>query len=175
MRVAAGDEFAAVQDHEPIDSGEQSVHDVLDPDDRDTARAYVLDKGNQSCAFVFGETAGDLIEQHYAGTCCESARQFQAFSIEQSKPARPPVRLFCQAAPFEEFGAAIVDRGFSLAGTAALLLDKGNQRCAFVLGEAAGDLVEQQHAWTRCEGAGQFQTLSIEQSQPARTPVRFFC
>jgi len=34
VRVAAGDEFAAVQDHEPINSGEQSVHDVLDPDDR---------------------------------------------------------------------------------------------------------------------------------------------
>src|SRR6185503_6854216 len=40
VRVAAGDEFAAVQDHEPINSGEQSVHDVLDPDDRNTARAY---------------------------------------------------------------------------------------------------------------------------------------
>ena len=117
MRVAAGDEFAAVQDHEPINSGEQSVHDVLDPDDRNTARAYILDKCNQRCAFVLGEAASDLIKQQHAWTRCEGPGQFQTLSIEQGQSARTSVRLFCQAAALEQLATAIVDRGFALAGT----------------------------------------------------------
>src|SRR4029079_6251367 len=94
IRVAIGNQFAAVQDREPIDGGEQSVHEMSDPDDRTTARAHVLDEGNQRCACMLGEAAGDLIEQQHPWTRCERAGQFQTLSIEQGQSACMSVRLF---------------------------------------------------------------------------------
>src|SRR4029078_7592539 len=81
IRVTIGNQFAAVQDREPIEGAEQSVHDMLDPDDRNTARAHVLDEGNQRCAFMLGEAAGDLIEQQHTWTRVKREGQVHTISI----------------------------------------------------------------------------------------------
>ena len=49
-------------------------------------------------------------------------------------------------------------------------LDGGDQLVDLALGEAAGDLVEQQHPRLRGQGPGQLQALALEQGE-ARRPV----
>src|SRR5262249_53417794 len=66
LRLAVGDESAIVQHEQPIDAGQQSVHDVLDPDNRHAALLDVANERDQRLAFVLGEAAGDLVEQPYA-------------------------------------------------------------------------------------------------------------
>ena len=56
---------------------------MLDPDDRDAARAHVLDQRDQLAAFVLGQAAGDLVEQ----------QQRAAWS-----PARAPAPAACDRA-----------------------------------------------------------------------------
>ena len=51
------------------------------------------------------------------------------------------------------------------------VLDQRDQRAAFVLGQAAGDLVEQQHARAGGERAGQLQPLAVEQREAAGAAV----
>ena len=90
--------LAAVQDDQPVDGGEQRVHDMLDPDDRDTAGAHVLDQRDQRCAFVLGEAAGDFVEQQHAWLGRQGAREFETLAIEQRQSAGTLVGLVGQAA-----------------------------------------------------------------------------
>src|SRR5690242_6325853 len=52
------------------------------------------------------------------------------------------------------------------------LADERDQRRAFMLGEAASDLVEQQHLWAGRERAGELQALAVEQGERAGEAVR---
>ena len=54
---------AEVEHHQPVDHGQQRVHDVLDPHDGGAAGADALDGGDQLVAFALGQPAGDLVEQ----------------------------------------------------------------------------------------------------------------
>src|SRR3954469_16058704 len=50
-------------------------------------------------------------------------------------------------------------------------LDEVDQRQAFVLGEATGDLVEQQQLWTRRQRACEFEPLAVEEGEGAGAGV----
>ena len=39
LRLALGDHAAEIDDHQPVDDGEQRMDDMLDPDDRDAGLA----------------------------------------------------------------------------------------------------------------------------------------
>ena len=54
---------------------------------------------------------------------------------------------------------------------AANIPDQIDQRHAFVLGQAAGDLVEEQHARLRGERARQLEPLAVEQRERAGEAV----
>ena len=55
---------------------------------------------------------------------------------------------------------------------AAHVADQRDEAFAFVLGEPAGDLVEQQHARSRGERTGKLEPLAVEQRERAGEPVR---
>src|SRR5262245_27940709 len=55
---------------------------------------------------------------------------------------------------------------------AANVADQVDQRRAFVLGQAAGDLVEQEHARLRGECARELEPLAVEQREAAGGPIR---
>ena len=52
-----------------------------------------------------------------------------------------------------------------------ILADQIDQRRAFMLGQAAGDLVEEKQPRLRRQRACEFEPLAIEQREPARRPV----
>ena len=55
---------------------------------------------------------------------------------------------------------------------AAHVADQRDEACAFMLGEPARDLVEQQHARRGGERAGELEPLAVEEGERAREPVR---
>src|SRR5258707_7944067 len=55
---------------------------------------------------------------------------------------------------------------------AANVADQVDQRLAFVLGQAAGHLVEQEHARLRGERARQLEPLAVEKREAAGGPIR---
>ncbi len=65
---------------------------------------------------MLGQPTGDLVEQQHARFCRQRARQFKPFAIEQGQAAGALVGLVGQTATLEQFGAAIIDGGFALAG-----------------------------------------------------------
>ena len=97
---------AAVQHQQPVDGGEQRVHHVLDPHDRDAAGAHGLDQRHQHAAFVLGQSAGDFVEQQHARLGRQRARQFKPLAIEQRQAAGAPVGLVGEPAALEQFGAS---------------------------------------------------------------------
>src|SRR5262249_58319523 len=58
---------------------------------------------------------------------------------------------------------------------AANVPDQVDQRLAFVLGQAAGHLVEQEHARLRSERARQLEPLAVEEREAAGGPIGLGC
>ncbi len=78
-----------MQHQQPVDRGDQRMHDVLDPDDRHAAATDLLDQRDQRRAFVLGEAAGDLVEQEQARPGRERAGELQPLAVEQASAHRP--------------------------------------------------------------------------------------
>jgi hypothetical protein len=116
VRRALADEAAAVEDEQPVDEGGERMHDVLDPNNRDAAAANIPDQIYQRHAFVFGEAAGDLVEEQHARLRGERARQLEPLAVEQREGAGESVRLGCEAALVEPFDAARIDLALATAG-----------------------------------------------------------
>ena len=74
--------------HDAVDHGQQRVHDVLDPDDRDASRAQVLDGIDERLDLGLGEAAGDLVEQQDGGIAGERPGQLEPLAVEQGQGAR---------------------------------------------------------------------------------------
>jgi hypothetical protein len=61
MRFALRDNAAAVEDNESLRDAEERVHDVFDPDDRDTRAVNRLRKLDKLVALPLCKAAGDFI------------------------------------------------------------------------------------------------------------------
>ena len=65
VRVALGDELAAVQHDQAVDHREQRVHDCsIQTIDTPVARTSLI-SSTSAAAFVLGQAAGDLVEQQH--------------------------------------------------------------------------------------------------------------
>src|SRR5215469_9292239 len=116
-RFAVGNERAVMQNEEAIDAGKERMHDVLDPDDRHPAPPDLANERDQVPTFVFGEPAGDFVEEQHLRIGRQRARQFQPLAIEQSETAGQPVGFAGKPAAGQDRHAALVS--IALASPAA--------------------------------------------------------
>ena len=65
---------------------------MLDPDDRDAARAPYRDRSDQLGRLRVGQPAADLIERQHRRRGRERARRLQTPAVEPSRRVRPAVR-----------------------------------------------------------------------------------
>ena len=106
---------AAVQHDEPVDDGNQRMHDVLDPDDRHAEPPDGADQLDQREAFVLGQAARDLVEQQHARLRRQRARELEPLAVEQRERARGTVRLVGERALLEQLDAARIDLALAMA------------------------------------------------------------
>lgn len=74
MRITDGENFAAVENHEPVGGGEHRPDDVLDPDNTGTHAAYKVHKFNKLTDLFLSQPGGDFVDEqqfrpHGKSTC----------------------------------------------------------------------------------------------------------
>src|ERR1019366_6953233 len=85
LRLAVGNDAPGIHAYEALDHANKDMHDVLDPDDRQSAAAQHLDRFDQAVGFLVSQAAADLVEQQYARLGRNRPRQFQSFAIEKTE------------------------------------------------------------------------------------------
>lgn len=117
VRLAFRHFAAEIEDDQPIDHRQQRMHDMLDPDDGDTAIADAGDRLDQRMALVFDQSAGDFVEQQQFRPGRQRPRHFKPLSIQQPQASCRVIGLGYQARAFENAAAAAGRRLFGLAAT----------------------------------------------------------
>ena len=97
-----------LDDRDAVDDREQSVHDVLDPDDGHAGRAQLADLFDKLQHLSLGEAAGDLVEQKHIGVGGQSPGQFEPLAVEQRERAGEDVDLLVQTGDLEDVDAVLV-------------------------------------------------------------------
>ena len=90
-----------------IDDGDQRMHDMLDPKDRNPGAPDVMMVPTSSRHSALRQPAGNLIEQQQRGFGGERARHLQPLAFEQRQRAGERIGALEQAKPIENLAAGL--------------------------------------------------------------------
>ena len=89
VRIALDEVAAEADGDDALHDREESVDDVLDPDDRDALAVEVLDGVDEDLHLALGEPPGDLVQEQHFGVAGEGAGELEPLAVEQGQQSPP--------------------------------------------------------------------------------------
>src|SRR6266568_6088437 len=81
LRIAFGDQCAAMQHHKPVDHRDECMDNMFDPDDRNAGLLDLPDQRDQRHALVLGQASGDFVEQQHTRICRKRPGELKTLAI----------------------------------------------------------------------------------------------
>ena len=112
LRRSLRDLAPEIEHDQTIDHGEQGMHDVLDPQDRDTGAPDIADGCDELQALALGQPAGDLVQEQKPRRRGQRAGHLEPLAFEQGERARERIGALQQTQPLKNLAAGLGHRGF---------------------------------------------------------------